>query len=72
MDLGGVVGTIAGAGVAAVVIGLLLLAGWMALWLWIAYTIMWRAVRRGMREFNASPVASLRQPAQNMRGPRDW
>lgn len=40
----------------------------MLLGIWLTYTIIWRAVRRGLREYyNPTINAAARQ-----RGPRDW
>jgi len=45
-------GPFAAAGIIGLVISLLLSAGAIALGIWITYTIIWRAVRRGLREFH--------------------
>ena len=42
---------IAGLGLIALVIYVAVTAGIVALSIWITYTIIWRAVRRGLREF---------------------
>lgn len=41
-----------GFGIVAVFIAVVLYAGLIALFFWITYTIIWRAVRRGLREFH--------------------
>lgn len=63
MDTGGI---LASFGVAAVVY-LLIAIALIALEIWVAYTIIWRAVRRGLREFHGVSPQS-----QAQRGPRDW
>ena len=45
-------GAFAGFGIIAVVLYLLFMAGVIALSVWLTYTIIWRAVRRGLREFH--------------------
>lgn len=42
----------AGFGLLALLVYLLFLVGAAALGMWIFYTVMWRAVRRGLREFH--------------------
>ena len=44
-------GPLAAFGVIGFILWLVFTAGIIALTLWISYTIIWRAVRRGMREF---------------------
>ncbi|HWH26005.1 MAG TPA: hypothetical protein VNT53_05105 [Pseudolysinimonas sp.] len=54
--------------------GLLLLAFYIAgtvLSMWLMYTIIWRAVRRGIREADA-PMRVKSIPNYKQRGPRDW
>lgn len=61
-------GMFAGLGILAFVIWLVVTALIVWLAIWIQYTIMWKAVRRGMREFhtrgNAVPQAQVLPPAQ--------
>jgi hypothetical protein len=45
-------GWIAGLGVIFAVVWFVVTASMILLALWIQYTIMWRAVRRGLREFH--------------------
>ena len=62
-----------GGGIIAFVISLLFSAGAIALSIWITYTIIWRAVRRGLREFyhpRGTPTGST--AGQRQPGPRDW
>jgi hypothetical protein len=70
MDLGNLV---AGFGVAAVVY-LAVLAVIAMLSVWLLYQIIWRAVRRGMREFYAGQLDVARSVDTIRRGPgpRDW
>ena len=42
----------AGLGVAAIFVGFVLYAALIALMFWITYTVIWRAVRRGLRDFH--------------------
>lgn len=70
MDLGG---TFAGLGaVLAIYVGATIAVG--ALGLWLGYTIIWRAVRRGMREFYGDQLNVARSVDSIRRspGPRDW
>jgi hypothetical protein len=39
-------------GIIAILLSVLVYAGLIALSIWITYTIIWRAVRRGLREFH--------------------
>ena len=39
-------------GIVMIIISVLIYAGVVALSIWITYTIIWRAVRRGLREFH--------------------
>lgn len=41
-----------GFGIVAVVFFVVLYAGLIALMFWLTYTVIWRAVRRGLREFH--------------------
>ena len=70
MDLGNLV---AGFGLVLVVY-LAVLAGAVVLDIWLTYTIVWRAVRRGMREFYAGQldVARSVDTIRRSPGPRDW
>lgn len=43
---------LAAGGLIGLLLSLLLSAGAIAFSIWITYTIIWRAVRRGMREFH--------------------
>jgi len=62
-----------GGGVVALLIWLLLTAGAVAFSIWVMYTIIWRAVRRGLREYHhPRPTRSSRDLEQRVRGPRDW
>ena len=64
---------IIGASIVGIVLYLVLLAGITALSIWIFYTIIWRAVRRGLREFHNPAVKSGRQNTQQFSGdPRAW
>ncbi|GEM_PF-3275064 len=47
-----IIGSIFGLGFIALILYLLVTAGMIALGIWITYTVIWRAVRRGMREFH--------------------
>lgn len=68
MNIGGMLSSI-GVGLAIYFAATLLV---MALGLWLAYTLIWRAVRRGMREFYAGQLDVARQVDVIRRGPRDW
>lgn len=55
---------------------LALMAGAIALGVWITYTIIWRAVRRGLREYHY-PGVRFGKSAQSLRSspggnPRNW
>lgn len=41
-----------GFGIVAFFFGLVLYAGLVVLMFWLTYTVIWRAVRRGLREFH--------------------
>ena len=70
MDLGDL---LAGFGV-AVVVYLAVLAVIAVLSIWLLYTIIWRAVRRGMREFSDGELGVARSidTIRRSPGPRDW
>jgi hypothetical protein len=55
MDLNG----LAAAGGAAVLLSIVVSAGLFLLGLWLTYTVIWRAVRRGLREFNDDPTRTV-------------
>jgi len=62
-----------GGGVVALIIWLLITAGAIALSIWITYTVIWRAVRRGLYEYhNPRPNRASRDLQDRVRGPRDW
>lgn len=44
-------GPLAAFGILGVILWLVFTAGAIALGIWITYTVVWRAVRRGLREF---------------------
>ena len=68
-------GPLAGAlvdGGVLVVLYLLLTIGLAALSLWITYTVIWRAARRGLREFHYPGIKMKGLSAQSVpRGPAD-
>ena len=43
------------AGIIVLILMLIVMVGLTALWIWVLYTIIWRAVRRGLREFYGYP-----------------
>ncbi len=83
MDLGNLAAQGATVLFSTLLVGFVLTIGMMALGLWMAYTIIWKAVRRGLREFEAEvelptrarrtrPLASASPPIRPLPGPRDW
>ncbi|HWS49887.1 MAG TPA: hypothetical protein VN241_02655 [Microbacterium sp.] len=54
-------GILAGAGILAFLIWAALTIGAVVLSVWITYTIIWRAVRRGLREYYNEPARNLTQ-----------
>ena len=48
----GDVSTLVGAGVIGFVIALLVTAAGIVVCCWVLYAVIWRAVRRGLREYN--------------------
>lgn len=46
---------LAAGGLLLILLSVVLYAGVFALSIWITYTIIWRAVRRGLREFHYPP-----------------
>lgn len=50
------------AGIILIVAPILLWVAGIIVSIWIAYEIIWRAVRRGMREFNADPQLPRNRP----------
>src|SRR3978361_2052197 len=79
-DYGGALAGFAGASMVVVLLLLLISAAGVALGVWIMYTIIWRAVRRGMREFHgvptkpasSHPTQTTTQSPGRAAGPRDW
>jgi hypothetical protein len=77
---GGVLAGFAGASVIVFVLMLVVFGAIAALCIWLVYTVIWRAVRRGLREYynpgvkqNVSRPSGSRSPtAPIQRGPRDW
>lgn len=51
-DPGGEFAAFAGLGIVFLLIYLAVSAALIALGIWITYTVIWRAVRRGLREFH--------------------
>ncbi len=73
----GVLTFLASAGFIALLIGFLVWLGLTALVLWVMYTIIWTAVRRGLREFyypgiKMNKLSARSVPQNNGPGPRDW
>jgi len=75
MDLWGPLATGGTAVIVVLVIYITLSVAAMAFGLWLTYTIIWRGVRRGMREYYDGQLAkSISGPPPSFRpsGPRDW
>ena len=66
----------AGIGIAFLLVYLVVSAGVVVLGFWITYTVIWRAVRRGLREFHHPGVRFAGNaggaPAGIPSGPRNW
>jgi len=52
MDINPDISGIFAGGIIAIILSVVLYAAVVALSIWIAYTIIWRAVRRGLKEFH--------------------
>jgi len=52
MDINPEISGIFAGGIIAIILSVVLYAAVVALSIWIAYTIIWRAVRRGLKEFH--------------------
>ncbi|TXK17647.1 hypothetical protein [Homoserinibacter sp. GY 40078] len=65
--------SVLGAGVTFLVIYLVVCAGVVILGIWLTYTIIWRAVRRGLYEYHhPRPTRASRAMGDRVQGPRDW
>jgi len=64
---------LAAAGLIGFIVALLLGIAWAIFCLWVIYTIIWRAVRRGLYEYhNPRHTRASRDLENRVRGPRDW
>jgi hypothetical protein len=72
-DYSDILGGFVAGGIAFLVVYLLVTAGAIVLGIWITYTIIWKAVRRGLYEYyNPRPDRGARDLENRVRGPRDW
>lgn len=55
-DLGGGLAAAAGAGIVVLLIIIAIGVGVIVLGVWLTYTLIWRAVRRGLREYFDNPA----------------
>lgn len=69
MELAELLALIQRAGPGAVMTAVGVVIGGTMLGLWLVYTVVWRAVRRGVREANASMLAALPAPSSELAPP---
>lgn len=72
-DFGGLAAAAVGGGIVFFVVLLAIIVGVVALEIWVVYTIIWRAVRRGMREYHhGSTPPNGQSKSRALYPPSNW